>query len=165
VGLTNILTVIEDEIRAVEPGATFLTGHKHLTAHGKPPRVVWVRRASTFGPAQRGSANPRNLRTHLAVVEAHCWADAGADGSDTPTEVLMHNVVAAAYRAAHGCFEVLQAEWDPPEWCTRGAACVVTVQFHIPIQDQILPTAVITALVPDPTGAQSGDGELETGDT
>jgi len=42
--------------------------------------------------------------------------------------------------------------------------CVVALSFQIPIRDQIVPTATITALIPDPSSAQAGDGVLETGD-
>jgi hypothetical protein len=153
--LARVLAAVEAQLA----GVTFHTGAKYLAAQDSPPRIVWVPTRDAFGPATKGGTNPRPLRTRSAGVEAHVW------GSDLEaTETLVHQVVAALHRAAHGSYEVRQASWEQPEWLDRGELCVVALAVAIPVTDDPIPTATVDAVAPDASQETAGDGVLACGE-
>lgn len=153
-GLSNILAGIQTDLVAQLAALpqfaslTFKLGGREIQANDAPPRIAWVRQPGTYGPAEHGVRSftqGRILRTHLANVDAHVWAlpNAGDNGDDSDTELLAHQLVASAYRTAHGSFEVLGDVWPQPEWMTSGYLCVVSFRFKVPVTDTPLQATTI----------------------
>lgn len=174
-GLANNLARIQTDLVANLSAplnlVTFDTGEKALRVMHKSPRIVWVRVPGTFGPAVQGQRAPKTtariLRTHVARVDAHVWADLADPtnpGNDSACETLAHTMVASCYRIAHGSFEVLGDDWPQPDWLTQGHLCVVGLRFLIPVTDAA--PAIATAGPPwnfpfDESTAPPPSGQLQ----
>jgi hypothetical protein len=139
-GLADIISTVDAELEAADVELTSLVGAHHLAAEGAPPRVVWVPTEDSFGPAEKGGVEPRQLRTRIAGVEAHVW------GQDlAATEALVNSVIAAVHAAAHGSYAVSSGRWygQDGEVLHFGTVCVLSFQFRIPVTAPTYETAVV----------------------
>lgn len=138
--LAQLLEALERELA----GVTFRTGGRRVAQHDRPPRIVWVPTRDAFTPATKGGTNPRSVRTRIAGVEAHVWGTTLEQAED-----LVHRLVVALHRLAHGSYKVRTCVWDKPEWMEHGEACVLAFEFAIPVTDEPAPQVVVAAVAPD----------------
>ena len=143
--LFEILDAIEAGFLATNPGITFRRGAREVPKMDRPPRIVWVPTKDAFGRPVKGGFNPRPLYSRRAGLEAHLW------GLDLEmTENLLHGLVRVLHSLTHGSVEVADAIWGQPEWLQQGWACVLSLGFDLPVTNEIVPTATISSIVPDP---------------
>lgn len=160
---------VSAEILTGAPSLLWGFGPRELARNDAPPRIVWVRRPGTYGPAlyQHAIYPARPLRTRYQVLEAHVWTDDDEDGTDALCEQLTMLLVAAVYRVAHGSFEVVGDTWNPSDEMDKGHLCIVTFRFASPVLDDAGESVVLTtpdAFVFDTTNADPEDRILTLGE-
>lgn len=155
------LADVVDAVAALLPGVAVKCGAEFVTRNDAPPRVIFVPSADEFpGAARQGPAGvgqphfgrgPRPLKTRAAGVDIHVWA-AGApeDTSETKdlraTEALLHRVVAAIHRVAHGSYRVERALWPAASDGHHGRLAILSAVFLLPVLELENP-AVTTATI------------------
>lgn len=138
---------VEADFKTECVDAPMFFGWREPDKHKRSPwRVVWVPgdeagNVGVIGPARQPGNNPRTLGTlhEIATVRVEAY-----DPQFPETERKQYNATrrlfdlwyAAAYRCAHGKFEVLSARWDTKQKERRyGAAIVVTVSVEATLPD------------------------------
>ena len=68
---------------------------------------------------------------------------------------LLHNLVVAIHRVAHGSYELRGTSWEKPMWMEHGEACTLTFELAIPITTEFEPLVIVneTAVEHDSTSA------------
>jgi len=161
--LSALLDELEATLRGVySSGITFGRSAKDLNANDAPPRIVWTYPLVSHGAPEKlrtpGMSRPtlRALVTRSVQVAAHCW------GSDLDgTEQLVHDLIAAAHKAAWGSVEFAGEDWLDEGHADFGTVGVVRFVARIPVMRRALQAVTPTALELDITGAVPGDGVIE----
>lgn len=165
--LQQILDGLEARILTMYAGVTFALTSKYVASHVEaPPRIVWVRAADAFGPAQRTSPTQRAVLTRSTAIVAHCWAVAGDpyDTDDAAVEALT-DALACAIRTELGADALpSDAEWIDPPSVNAGLACLVAFTVRQPVVEPTVPTTQATTMASDTAGASSTDGVLQCGE-
>lgn len=167
--LERILSGLQTRILAMYPGVTFAAGARMIPSTVEaPPRIVWVRAADEYGPAERQSPTQRAVLTRSTAVVAHCWADAlpaqGLDTADAAVEALV-DALACAIRLELGADSVpTAAEWVDPPGATSGLACLVAFVVRQPVTTPSVPVAQATTTAFDASAASPTDGVLDAGE-
>ncbi len=131
------------------PTLDTLIGERHIHAHGKPSRLVWVPTTDSFEPPIKATDNPRALRTRVCGVECHAW------GSDLRNaEQLVSDVCVAVHRVAkrrttpvcYGNYELRGLEWvTAGEFLNEGIVGVLRLEFRVDIAEANT-TALMTSV-------------------
>ncbi len=165
--LEQIFVGLQARILTMYAGVTFKLGMEFIASNVEPPpRIVWVRAADQFEPAQRTSPTQRAVLTRVTAVVAHCWAAAGGsyDTDDAAVEALV-DALACAIRVELGADALPDAcEWIDTPGVNTGLACLVSFTVKQPVVAPTTPTTQATAAEPDTSGASSTDGILQAGE-
>lgn len=165
--LEDVLDDLQTQITKRIPTCVFAFGAQFVSSHEQaPPRIVWVRAIDRYEPAQRVGGNQRSVLSKQTAVVAHCWAKAsGSDTEDKAREDLT-NTVAWALRTVLGADAIpLSAEHVHDQIGAAGTCTLIPFTISQPLTDDDLPTATVTTIAPDLTGASAGDGVLQCGET
>jgi hypothetical protein len=164
--LEENLAAIQAKIAERIPTCSFAFGAEHVTAHEQaPPRIVWVRAIDRYeGPARIGGNSRAILGKQTAVI-AHCWAKAsGSDTEDKAREDLC-DCLAWALRVVLGADALpLSAEHLLDQVGAAGRVTLLSFTIGQPVTDTTLPTATVTTIAPDLSGASPTDGVLQCGE-
>jgi hypothetical protein len=148
--LSDIISAVLSELNSSRtPKLDQLIGEKHIQAHGRPPRLVWVPTSDSFEPPIKASDNPRALRTRVCGVDCHVWgADLGV------AELLVNDVCVAVHRVAkrrvspvcYGNYELRGLDWiTAGEFLHEGIVGVLHLEFRLDVADALSTTALVTA--------------------
>ena len=168
-----LAAVMPDVVTDVTGCTSLLTTGDGLTVLAAPPRVVWVPTLDRFeGPQKRprgGAVTGRSVATRRAGVALHCWA-----GSITATEDLVAAVVRSLLAHASGTLDflaIIDGRWVAAGATTLGEGYLLNITVAIDVTGRAAGasdtphTARPTHVTTDPSGAQTGDGRLNTGET
>lgn len=150
--LSDIVTAVGARLAQRGVTAEVAYGGHHTREHGAPPRVVFVPRSESAGPAEGLGGNPRRLFTRVVQVDVHVWAvDADA------AEALHNSVAAAIYAEAHGAFAFLGAEWPElnDDWASLGTLIIARYSLKVPVTDPPHQTVVVETTTQSVTLASS----------
>lgn len=167
--LEQVLAGLQARILGMFPGVTFRQGAEFIASNAEaPPRIVWVRAADQYGPAERTSPTQRAVLTRSTAVVAHCWADAlpaqGLDTADAAVESLV-DALACAIRLELGADAMPDAaEWLDTTGVTTGLACLVAFVVKQPVTAPSVPVAQATTTAFDASAASPTDGVLDAGE-
>lgn len=154
--IAQVFDDVAAQLAADSVTATHVFGTAETFAQGEPPRIVWVRQPSTFGPPARIGGNPVSLRTWRVGWAAICWAKAPpqADLARQALEnydaaaALAHNFIRALHRVALGSYELEGEEQiEDASTVVHGVALAVRFAIHVPIVDATLAWAPPDAVV------------------
>lgn len=165
--LEDVLADLQTQIAKRVPSCSFAFGAQFVASHEQPPpRIVWVRAVDRYEPPQRIGGNQRSVLSKQTAVVAHCWAKAAdGDTEDKAREDLI-DTLAWALRIVLGADAIpLSAEHVLDQVSTAGLVTLVPFTISQPVTDDDLPTATVTTIAPDTTGANAGDGVLQCGET
>ncbi len=119
-------------------------GEKHRSAHGEPPRYVWVATRSR----DRNETPPRNesddIRPLLASqehIEIDCWG-----ASEDQAWALRQNLIFALHHSAQASITFEGGEWlgQGKAWNQCGEVYRLEVSMNVPAIDAVVdPTALI----------------------
>jgi hypothetical protein len=155
--LADVITAILAELnRNRSPRFEELIGERHIHAHGKPPRLVWVPTTDSFEPPVKVTDNPRALRTRVCGVECHAWG-----ANLRAAELIVNDVCVAVHRVAkrrtdpvcYGYYELRGLEWvTAGEFLNEGVVGVLRLEFRLDVADALSPTALVTSapIAPNP---------------
>jgi hypothetical protein len=126
-----------------------LFGEKHRTAHGTPPRYVWIpdRIRDRNGSISTQVQEYRTLFSFQAHFFIDCW---GADFDHA--SALMEAVSVACHRAAFADFAIESGEWHSPSkgWAQPGEMVRLECSLGVPIPDRYPDAAILNvAFKPD----------------
>lgn len=165
--LEQIFVALQARILTMYASVTFCQGAEFIASQVEaPPRVVWVRAADAFEPAQATSPTQRAVLTRVTAVVAHCWAAAGGsyDTDDAALEALV-DALACSLRLELGADALPDAcEWVDSPGVNTGLACLVSFVVKQPVTEPAASTARATTTALDTAGSSLTDGVLQGGE-
>lgn len=165
--LQDALADLETQIAKRIPSCSFAFGAQFVASHEQPPpRIVWVRAIDRYEPAQRIGGNQRSVLSKSTAVVAHCWAKAADGDTEDKAREDLTNCLVWALRTVLGADAIpLSAEHHHDQIGAAGTCTLIPFTISQPVTDDDLPTATVTTIAPDTTGASAGDGVLQCGET
>ncbi len=141
--IEELHTLVAARLATKSDPTVMLLGHKHLTANGIPPRVVWVpsRDRETKQTVHRSESEFRTLATERLHFELHCWGTSWAQAW-----ALRHNQRWAIYQEiqAEGRFE--NGRWAHPSeaWNQKGELYILEMSFPASVFDAWVDVSALT---------------------
>ena len=154
------------------PGCTSLVTTEGAVQLASPPRVTWVPMRDRWDGPQKtprgGGSTGRSVATRHAGIVLHCWA-----GDITSTEDLVAAIVRSLRRHAGPApfVEIEGGLWVATGASSLGQGYQLTINVAIDVTGRAAGasdtphTARPTHAVTDPTGAVTGDGRIDSGET
>jgi hypothetical protein len=166
--LSALLEELESRLVTIYPTISFGTGARDLAHQRALPSVVWVPTTAKHD-APRKSTNPKNLRTRIRTIVAHCWAVADGDDPDgrkslDACDELVSNLIVALHKVAWGSVRTVGEDWIQPDEISHGHACLVTFEIETPVQDRPYVKAKIATIQADTVGSVAGDTNVDWGE-
>lgn len=120
-----------------------------------PPRVAWVPSTGSSAAAEMTRSGPRSIGTLVQRVDLHCWGQ----NFDHAWQ-LQESVRRSLHRAASASVQFHSLRWLTQEdaaWLTLGEACLLTVDFKIPLPARPLEPSVTIETIEHTTGLEGSD--------
>lgn len=156
--ISALIAELQTKLLAIYPTITFNLNKQN--ENGAPPRIVWTPTTVQHQSGEHQTTKPRRILTRKPTIVARCW---GADYD--ATEDIVHNLIVAIYTAAWGSIDFQGEQWLGSDDSNEGYVALVSFAPSVPVEGKVYRSVVPTTLAVDPTGAVSGDGELQGGES